>query len=48
MIVIGTYGHSGLPGITLGSHLSARLPERVLRPVLAVVLVIVGSRMLRG
>jgi uncharacterized membrane protein YfcA len=37
-----------VPGIILGSHMSARLPERVLRPILAVILVIVGIRMLSG
>ena len=35
-----------VPGITLGSHMSARLPERVLRPILAAILVVVGARML--
>ena len=35
-----------VPGITVGSHMSARLPERVLRPILAAILVIVGIRML--
>ena len=35
-----------VPGITIGSHMSARLPERVLRPILAVVLLLVGMRML--
>jgi uncharacterized membrane protein YfcA len=37
-----------VPGITLGSHMSGRLPERALRPVLAVVLLVVGVRMLIG
>jgi uncharacterized membrane protein YfcA len=37
-----------VPGITLGSHMSGRLPERALRPVLAVVLLVVGVRMLVG
>jgi uncharacterized membrane protein YfcA len=37
-----------VPGITLGSHMSARLPERVLRPILAAILLIVGIRMLSG
>jgi uncharacterized membrane protein YfcA len=37
-----------VPGITLGSHMSGRLPERALRPVLAAVLVVVGLRMLAG
>ena len=35
-----------VPGITVGSHMSARLPERVLRPILAIILVVVGVRML--
>jgi hypothetical protein len=29
-------------------HLSARVPDKVLRPVLATILVIVGVRMLRA
>src|SRR5947207_13027380 len=37
-----------LPGIFFGSHLSARVPDKVLRPVLATILVIVGVRMLRA
>jgi hypothetical protein len=35
-----------LPGITLGSHMSSRVPERVLRPLLAAILAIVGLRLL--
>jgi uncharacterized protein len=35
-----------IPGIYLGSHLSSRLPERLLRPALASLLVIVGARLL--
>ncbi|HET6608063.1 MAG TPA: sulfite exporter TauE/SafE family protein [Rhodopila sp.] len=34
-----------IPGIVLGSYLSARLPEAVLRPVLATVLIVVGGRL---
>ena len=34
-----------IPGIILGSYLSARVPDAVLRPMLATVLVIVGSRL---
>jgi uncharacterized membrane protein YfcA len=34
-----------IPGIILGSYLSARMPEWVLRPVLALVLVVVGGRL---
>jgi hypothetical protein len=34
-----------IPGIVLGSYLSARLPEAFLRPVLAAVLIVVGGRL---
>ncbi|MBL8483363.1 MAG: sulfite exporter TauE/SafE family protein [Rhodocyclaceae bacterium] len=34
-----------LPGITLGSHVSARLPERVLRPILAGMLLLIGGKL---
>ena len=37
-----------LPGIFFGSHLSARVPDRLLRPILATILVIVGVRMLQA
>ena len=34
-----------IPGIILGSYLSARIPETVLRPMLATTLVIVGGKL---
>ncbi|MBV9251219.1 MAG: sulfite exporter TauE/SafE family protein [Acetobacteraceae bacterium] len=34
-----------IPGIVLGSYISAHIPEAVLRPVLAVTLVVVGGRL---
>ncbi|PWB58073.1 MAG: hypothetical protein C3F18_03075 [Nitrosomonadales bacterium] len=34
-----------LPGIYLGSHLGARIPEHVLRPVLAGMLILIGGRL---
>lgn len=34
-----------LPGIWLGSHLGAAIPERVLRPILATTLILVGGRL---
>ncbi|HXU93044.1 MAG TPA: sulfite exporter TauE/SafE family protein [Gallionella sp.] len=34
-----------LPGIYIGSHLSAKVPEKVLRPVLATMLLIIGLKM---
>lgn len=33
-----------LPGIYLGSRLSSKLPEHVLRPILAVMLMVIGSK----
>jgi uncharacterized membrane protein YfcA len=33
-----------LPGIYVGSHLSGKIPERVLRPVLATLLVVIGLK----
>ena len=34
-----------VPGIILGSYLSARIPDAMLRPVLALVLCFVGGRL---
>lgn len=34
-----------LPGIYIGSHLSAKVPEKVLRPLLATMLLVIGARM---
>jgi len=33
-----------VPGIWIGSHLSAKIPERYLRPTLATVLVLIGIK----
>jgi uncharacterized membrane protein YfcA len=35
-----------LPGIWLGSHASSRVPERVLRPLLALMLTLVGGKLI--
>ena len=35
-----------LPGIYLGSHLSRRFPEKVLRPALASMLILIGGRLM--
>ena len=37
-----------LPGIYVGSHFAARVPDRILRPLLAGTLMLVGIRMLRS
>jgi uncharacterized membrane protein YfcA len=34
-----------LPGIALGSHVAARMPERILRAALAAILTLVGTRL---
>jgi uncharacterized protein len=45
-LLLGSLLLGSLPGIWLGSHVSARVPESVLRPILAAVLVLVGGRMI--
>ena len=47
-VLLGSLVIGSLPGIFFGSHLSARVPDKVLRPILATILVIVGVRMLRA
>jgi uncharacterized protein len=34
-----------VPGIVIGSHISSRVPEWVLRPVLATTLILVGGKL---
>ena len=45
LVLLGSLLLGSLPGIYIGSHLSARLPEGVLRPVLAIMLLVIGCRM---
>jgi uncharacterized membrane protein YfcA len=35
-----------LPGIFIGSHVSAKVPEKVLRPILAGLLVLIGGKLI--
>ncbi|MEZ5627019.1 sulfite exporter TauE/SafE family protein [Denitromonas sp.] len=44
--LLGSLLIGSLPGIWLGSHVSARVPDRVLRPILASTLVLVGAKMI--
>ncbi len=44
-VLLGSLLLGSLPGIYVGSHLSARMPEKVLRPVLATMLLAIGCRM---
>jgi len=45
IVLLGSLLLGSLPGIYIGSHLSARVPEAILRPVLATMLLIIGTRM---
>jgi len=42
--LLGSLLIGSLPGIYVGSHLSAKIPERILQPVLASVLLLVGAK----
>jgi uncharacterized membrane protein YfcA len=45
LALLGSLLLGSLPGIYIGSHLSAQVPEKVLRPVLASMLLVAGYRM---
>jgi uncharacterized membrane protein YfcA len=45
LVLLGSLLLGSLPGIYIGSHLSAKIPEKVLRPVLATMLLIIGTKM---
>lgn len=42
--LLGTLLVGSLPGIWIGSHLSAKVPEKILRPILASLLLIIGLK----
>jgi hypothetical protein len=44
-VLLGSLLLGSLPGIYIGSHLSAKVPENFLRPILAAMLLIVGTRL---
>jgi hypothetical protein len=44
-ILLGSLLIGSLPGIYFGSHLAARIPDRVLRPTLAGMLVLIGGKL---
>lgn len=44
--LLGTLLAGSLPGIVVGSHVASRIPERVLRPTLAGVLVLVAGKLI--
>lgn len=45
LVLLGSLLLGSLPGIYIGSHLSAKVPEKVLRPTLAAMLLIIGVRL---
>ncbi|ADE11269.1 sulfite exporter TauE/SafE family protein [Sideroxydans lithotrophicus] len=44
-VLLGSLLLGSLPGIYIGSHLSAKVPEKILRPVLASMLLLIGTRL---
>lgn len=44
-VLLGSLLLGSLPGIYIGSHLSAKVPEKVLRPLLAAMLLIIGCKL---
>ena len=44
--LLGTLLAGSLPGIFVGSHFASRIPERVLRPTLAGMLILVGGKLI--
>ncbi|MEQ1525262.1 MAG: sulfite exporter TauE/SafE family protein [Gallionella sp.] len=46
LVLLGSLLLGSLPGIYVGSHLSSKVPEKVLRPLLAAMLLIIGLKMM--
>ena len=44
LILLGSLLIGSLPGIWVGSHLSAKVPEKILRPILASILFLIGLK----
>lgn len=44
--LLGSLLVGSVPGIYLGSHISAKIPERVLRNILAIMLLIIGGKLM--
>ena len=43
-VLLGSLLIGSLPGIWLGSHLGAKIPEKILRPILASILLLIGIK----
>jgi len=46
LVLLGSLLLGSLPGVYIGSHLSAKVPEKVLRPVLATMLLVIGGKLM--
>jgi uncharacterized membrane protein YfcA len=46
LVLLGSLLLGSLPGIYIGSHLSAKVPQNVLRPILATMLILIGLKMM--
>ena len=44
-LLLGSLIIGSLPGIWVGSHISTKVPDRILRPILATMLVLVGAKL---
>jgi uncharacterized protein len=44
LVLLGSLLVGSVPGIWIGSHLSAKIPEKILRPFLALILLLVGLK----
>ena len=44
--LLGALLLGSLPGIWIGSHISAKVPDRILRPILASMLVLIGAKLI--
>ena len=44
LVLLGSLLMGSLPGIWIGSHLSAKIPEKFLRPILASILMLIGLK----
>lgn len=44
--LLGSLLLGSLPGIWLGSHIGVKIPDRILRPILATMLIIIGGKLM--
>ena len=46
LVAAGALLLGSLPGIWVGSHISAKVPDKILRPILASMLVLIGGKLI--